>query len=168
MGVVVRGRLAGHRLAVRTASAHTLRFAAWHFASFVVSLWLLPHSFSPCTLFFYFLSCFLSFSFFFSFIFFSISPLRALSGDFVCLSLFIFPHNQKSCTIGDKYLHISKQYPLYEQTLLISPPPAPRLVVCFFVCLALCVFLCKTKNCALLGINLCISLNNIRSTSKNY
>ena len=46
-GVVVRGRLAVHRLAVHTASADTLRFEAWHFASFVVSLWRLPHCFSP-------------------------------------------------------------------------------------------------------------------------
>ena len=40
--------------------------------------------------------------------------------------------------------------------------------VCLFVCLSVCLFFRTTKNRALLGINLCISLNNIRSTSKNY
>ena len=54
------------------------------------------------------------------------STQRSLKCLFVCLfvCLFIFPHNQKLCTIENKSLHISKQYPLHKQKLLV-PPPLP-------------------------------------------
>ena len=88
---------------------------------------------------------------------------------FVCLfvCLFIFPHNQKSCTIGDKSLHTSKQYPLHEQKLLVPPRLVYTINTQRFVCwsvLSVCLFFRTTKNRALLGFNLCISLNNIRFT----
>ena len=56
---------------------------------------------------------------------------------FVCLfvCLFIFPHK---CTIGDKSLQISKQYPLHEQKLLVPPACVhnQNSKVCLFVCLS--------------------------------
>ena len=93
---------------------------------------------------------------------------------FVCLfvSLFIFPHNQKSCTIEDKSLHISKQYPLHKQKLLVPLPPGlvhnQNSKVCLFVCLSVCLIFRTNENYALLGINLRTSPINIYSTNKKY
>ena len=91
---------------------------------------------------------------------------------FVCLfvCLFIFPHNQKWCTIGDKSLHISKQYPLHEQKLLVPPACVhnQNSKVCLFVCLSVCLFFRTNENCELLGINLRTTPKNIRSTNKKH
>ena len=71
---------------------------------------------------------------------------------FVCLfvCLFIFTHNQKSCTVGDKSLRqISKQHPLHEQKLLVSPASVhnQNSKVCLFVCLF--IFRHKWKLCTI-------------------
>ena len=70
---------------------------------------------------------------------------------FVCLfvCLFIFPHK---CTIGDKSLQISKQYPLHEQKLLVPPDLCTQstltgLFVCLFVCLF--IFPQNQKSCTI-------------------
>ena len=57
-------------------------------------------------------------------------------------------------------MHISKQYPLHEEKLLVPPPP-PWLMytiktqrfVCLSVCLSVCLFFRTNKNYALLDIN---------------
>ena len=88
---------------------------------------------------------------------------------FVCLfvCLFIFPHK---CTIGDKSLQISKQYPLHEQKLLVPPACVhnQNSKVCLFVCLSVCLFFRTNENYALLGINFLTSPINIRFTNKKY